>query len=105
MRMVYTAFELFKVKYISDLLTQAEIPNTTRNVDLTGAAGELPITEIWPEIWVVDADDEQRARDLIASIDLDAALATPSGEAWTCPQCGEALEAQFDSCWNCGTAR
>ncbi|MCX6924445.1 MAG: hypothetical protein NT154_14705 [Verrucomicrobia bacterium] len=25
--------------------------------------------------------------------------------AWTCPDCGEQLEAQFHSCWNCGANR
>ena len=24
---------------------------------------------------------------------------------WTCPQCGERLEDQFDSCWKCAGAR
>ena len=24
---------------------------------------------------------------------------------WSCPGCGEELEAQFDKCWSCGTSR
>ena len=23
---------------------------------------------------------------------------------WTCPNCGEHIEKQFDACWNCGTS-
>jgi hypothetical protein len=26
-------------------------------------------------------------------------------EGWLCPQCGEAVEGQFDSCWNCSTPK
>lgn len=25
--------------------------------------------------------------------------------AWICPKCGEHIEAQFNSCWNCGTGK
>lgn len=24
---------------------------------------------------------------------------------WTCPQCGESIERQFDSCWKCSTPK
>lgn len=27
------------------------------------------------------------------------------GSYWTCPQCAERVEVQFDSCWNCSTPR
>jgi len=27
------------------------------------------------------------------------------GSYWTCPQCAERVEEQFDSCWNCSTPR
>jgi hypothetical protein len=28
-----------------------------------------------------------------------------SGIPWTCPSCGEQVEAQFGACWNCGAQR
>jgi hypothetical protein len=29
----------------------------------------------------------------------------PVGKLWKCSKCGEELEPQFESCWNCGTVR
>lgn len=26
-------------------------------------------------------------------------------QTWVCSRCGEHLEADFDACWNCGTAQ
>src|SRR5215831_18019067 len=31
----------------------------------------------------------------------EAAIAPP----WQCPSCGEVVEAQFQACWKCGTAK
>src|SRR5262247_2554902 len=28
-------------------------------------------------------------------------FSSPSAQPWTCPQCGEKLEGQFDLCWKC----
>ena len=37
------------------------------------------------------------------------ALAEPAidvnAKAWTCPSCGENIEAGFDICWKCGTEK
>ncbi len=30
---------------------------------------------------------------------------TMTAEMWTCSKCGEAIEPQFDACWNCATFR
>jgi len=32
-------------------------------------------------------------------------METSSDGTWTCPRCGEWIEPEFDSCWQCGTAR
>jgi hypothetical protein len=30
---------------------------------------------------------------------------TGDDETWTCPSCGERIDGQFTSCWNCSAAR
>lgn len=58
-------------------------------------------------VQVNDEDYETAAR-LTAEF-----LAAPQNESvcsaeereWTCAQCGEIVEREFDSCWNCGTQR
>jgi hypothetical protein len=71
-----------------------------RNTMLSGALGEIPFLECAPQIWIRNALDEARARELIEQL-----RAPISGEPWTCEKCGEVLEPQFAQCWNCGAAR
>jgi hypothetical protein len=69
-----------------------------RNRQLFSALGEIPFTECFPELWVVDAEVWPRARTL-----LDQWLGNNGpGKSWTCPSCRENVEAVFASCWNCG---
>jgi hypothetical protein len=59
--------------------------------------GEMPFTDTWPQLWVVNDLDFDRAQQLIEG-GLDEA-----GPDWRCTQCGEHNEGQFAACWNCGT--
>lgn len=67
--------------------------------------GEAPMTvETLPRVCVVNEGDAERARALAVSFDTGG----PGGSAaasWTCPQCGETVEAQFGECWKCGTPK
>ena len=65
----------------------------------SGAAGELPPTETWPELWVVDLSNVEEAKRLVAEA---GAAAGPAPPGWTCPSCQEVNEGQFGQCWNCG---
>lgn len=72
-----------------------------RNDELATALGEIPFVECSPELWVVDDEVYPRAR-LLVSQWLAAAEALP---AWTCAGCGERLEGQFETCWQCGKGK
>lgn len=49
---------------------------------------------------LVAEPEADRAREILAE------APTPGPAApWTCPGCGEEVEGNFDSCWNCGRAR
>ena len=63
------------------------------------AAGELPPVSARPELWVMDNQYYEKAMQLIQANSLPL---TPS-KPWKCPRCGEQLEGQFTTCWNCGT--
>jgi hypothetical protein len=73
-----------------------------RNADLAVAVGEIPITECFPELWVIDNEAFPRARLL-----MDGWLKNDSAEAapWSCPGCGEVLDGNFGACWSCGRCR
>ena len=86
------------VQIICDLLEQEQIKFTVKNFDLHRLAGEIPSQEVLPSIWVAH-NDAQKAIELIK-----AAESTTDIEPWTC-KCGETIEGQFSSCWNCGMDR
>lgn len=99
MQRVYTASDLLIVGHLAEILKRRNINHVVRNFYLTGGAGELPPTAIWPELWV-DDEDYELARRLIGEVLGTTGLPAP---AWVCPGCGERIEGQFAACWNCAT--
>ncbi|MDI4637306.1 MULTISPECIES: DUF2007 domain-containing protein [Halomonadaceae] len=89
------------VSHVHNVLESAGVRAELRNLTLGGGAGELPLGECEPEVWVAP-HNAARARTLVRE-----ALEGP-GEArpdWSCPGCGEHLEGVFETCWACGTHR
>ena len=102
MKRVYSSPNSLLVNHMRNLLEMEGISCFLRNELLTGAAGELPPTAVWPELWVKDDRDETRAREIVAAALSDDTSPQPE---WTCRGCGERIEGQFDVCWNCGRER
>ncbi|MCG6870019.1 MAG: DUF2007 domain-containing protein [Gammaproteobacteria bacterium] len=101
MRKVFTAQNAVFPGFLKQVLEDRGIRCVIRNEHLGSAAGELPVNECWPELWVADNRDAEFARSLI-----DAALRDGEGrDAWDCPGCRERIEGQFAQCWNCGCLR
>jgi hypothetical protein len=102
MKRIYSSDNPLIVGYLKQVLEANHIPCLTRNEYLQGGAGELPPIECWPELWIMEDFQEEKARALVAATlapDPDA------GAGWHCPGCGEPLEGQFTACWYCGTER
>ena len=96
---MHVAWDPLLVGHLEEVLRDHGVGCVVRNRYLSGGAGELPPTELWPELWVEDAD-YARARDILRDV-------LPDGEPaadWSCPGCGERIEGQFGACWHCGTA-
>ncbi|MBL8330273.1 MAG: DUF2007 domain-containing protein [Rubrivivax sp.] len=64
----------------------------------SGIAGEIPVDQALPEIWLLD--DNRLAE---ASAWFERWL-QPVERRWSCRGCGELIEGPFESCWNCGAA-
>jgi len=73
------------------------IDTVIRNDRLRSALGEIPFVECYPELWVLEDEQADRAREI-----LQAYLAAPPGEAWTCPACGAEVNGELAACWRCG---
>ena len=99
MKKLTSSESLVTINHFKNVLESEGIPCQIRNEFLGGIAGEMPLQEIWPELWIVNDIDFDRAKQL-----LDAAIVDESpGEAWVCRNCGEPNEGQFAVCWQCGT--
>lgn len=99
MKKIFVSQHLFEVEMRKEQLEQASIQCLIKNQRSSGLAGEIPFTEVFPELWVIQDEDAYRARQV-----LDEELITqPSNSgAWVCTGCGEQHERQFSECWKCG---
>jgi hypothetical protein len=83
---------------VRGLLGQAGIDATVFNENLQGGLGEIPFTHAYPEVWIVDERDLQRAREVIRQIERPA----PGLGSIVCPRCQQGSPGHFQICWNCG---
>ena len=103
MRRLYQAKDRIEAQMLRDFLAEQGIDTTLLGDYLTGAAGELP-ANIFPEVWVVQDQDLAAATELLRAWRMGPPESTGAG-TWTCANCGEVLEAQFQVCWRCATPR
>lgn len=98
MQKVFSSESIVQVSHVRNLLQTAGIACEIRNDRLSGALGEIPFVECWPELWVVDERDLPQARSLI-----QRELSQPPEplSSWCCEVCGEEIEGQFAECWRC----
>ncbi|OQW35252.1 MAG: hypothetical protein A4E19_16925 [Nitrospira sp. SG-bin1] len=102
MERVFVAQHLIEVEMRKERLEEAGIPCTIKNQRSSSLAGEIPFTEVFPELWVIQDEDCDRARKILE----EGLVLLPSNQdSWTCPGCDERHESQFASCWNCGQQR
>ena len=102
MRKVYASDNSVIIGHVLRVLENHAIGCIVRNDFLLGGAGELPINETWPEIWVVDDRDFEHA---CALVDEVVSTADAPAPPWRCASCGVQMEGQFTDCWRCGTSR
>jgi hypothetical protein len=103
MKLIHTAKHAMEAHVIKGFLESHGIEAVVRGEYLTSGWGELPVDLC--SVWITDdAQFDQADRLLIAF--LKGTLAgEPGAKSWQCPECGEFLEGQFTTCWNCGTPR
>ena len=111
MQPVYTARDEMDAGFVRGLLEQEGIRAIVQGQALGEVWGTLPLTDkSLPTVWVEDADVE-KARPIVEAYrrtdeeNSDDAVAERPRTTWTCPNCGEHVEAQFTQCWKCGHNR
>lgn len=87
------------INHYRNILESEGIPSFTRNEHLGSIMGEVPFQEVWPELWIRNDLDYDRAMQLISGV---AASAESPDKPWRCADCDAENEAQFAQCWQCG---
>ena len=96
MNRVYTADNVAMAWHVRNVLQQYGITATVINDKLYSIAGEIPVNECLPEVWVEKKLDVRRAEQIIKKLE-----APVEGGDWACGKCGELNTGAFDLCWNC----
>ncbi len=96
---LYVAGSLLEAQLVIDALKQAGVPVQLRNDRLSGMVGFLPEPSTQPTIWLEDADDWERARQVVTEYEArrDAIVDTEL----VCAACGEVSPGNFELCWKC----
>jgi hypothetical protein len=93
-----TAANLPEAHLLLHRLAEAGIEARVLNEHAQGGLGEIPFTHAYPEIWIMEAADEERARRVV--VEFEQAPASP--DTAQCTACGEMNPPAFEICWRCG---
>ena len=65
MKCVFSAPTITEVYLIKSVLENEEIVTIVKNEHMAGLAGELPFFESWPQLWVMEDEQEETALTVI----------------------------------------
>ena len=96
MKKLYMARESSEAEFLKGLMERQGIECALRNETMLDAVG--PLVFCYPELWILRDEDYAAATQI-----LEDWRTTPSSaeKDWTCPECGEEISGQFDTCWRC----
>lgn len=81
-----------------DLLGHAGIEARLFNENAQGGLGEIPFSNAYPEVWIIDDRDFERGQLVVNSYESSP---IDSGIIF-CRACGEENPRNFQLCWHCG---
>ncbi len=98
MKKLTSVDSLVTISHYKNLLESEGIPAFLKNEHLGSIVGEMPFQEVWPQLWIVNDLDYDRALQLIDAKKIaDESPKMP----WCCRKCGTENEGQFSACWQC----
>ena len=90
---VYTAETLPEAHLILQQLERVGINARIFNENAQGVIGELPVTDTWPDVWIVQNHQFRAVRTVIERYE------SSSGKERLCNSCGETSSGRFEVCW------
>ena len=104
MKKVYEHPDFPMVGHLQSILESEGIRTDVRNEGGSSLAGEVPFTQVFPELWVVETKDIERAKGIIANYQAPESAASADLKDWICSNCKKTVDGGYAECWNCGTA-
>ncbi len=102
LRKIYEHIEFARVGYFQSILEAQGIPTHIKNLGASAASGEVPFMQVYPELWVVNDWEYERALQVLKPY---YEVELPEGEPWECPACGADVDGNFGECWQCQRER
>ncbi len=99
MRKLYTAADLLEAQLLKLMLCERGLSPVIKNESLQSGLGELPMVELWPEVWVRETRHWQAAVEVLHEFQQ-----RDTQGQWVC-ECGESNPCSFESCWSCAESR
>ncbi len=96
MKLIYTNENRIMVLNVKNVLMSHGLDVVLNNEFASSASGGLAPFDTWPEVWLLNNDDFDKAKKVIDSITLESNL-----DNWHCKNCQEENNQSFDFCWNC----
>ncbi|MCK6264160.1 DUF2007 domain-containing protein [Vibrio sp. ZSDE26] len=96
MKRIYSCENHFLIINAKNIIDGLGIETFVKNEFATGAIGEISAFDCWPELWVVNDCDYDKAANAI-----ELMTQPKSSTTWTCENCSEINEPSFELCWNC----
>ena len=96
MKLVYTNENSFLVNNVRNLIETQDIEVFVKNEYAQGAVGEISAFDSWPELWVVNDSDFDRAMEVVES-----SQQSKDTVEWICKNCSETNDSSFEICWKC----
>lgn len=96
MKKLVTKENPFILANIREILEQSDIRCTIKNEFASSGSGELPHFDLWPELWVLEDRDFERAQKILMEITDNS-----QDNEWRCTFCKEKNAESFEYCWNC----
>jgi len=100
MKRLCKASSLPDAHILRGVLEQAGIRVHVFNENAQGGVGQLPVNEAFPELWLDDETDFERAQRVVREFEE-----APRNTGTTrCGGCGEDNPGNFQVCWSCGAS-
>ena len=99
MKKLYTHENRIIIFNLKNVLQAEGIEAVVINEFAAGGAGDLATFDTWPELWIEDESELERAQSVI-----DGILHSRASGDWFCRACNEKNDPSFQICWSCGKA-